>query len=242
MKRIGLLWVMLVVGSATALQASPYDVARWRAQITVGSDTLRFWLDPGIYDEAKSGFMRWEDSQSAARSACMNCDPRGWGTSEFMQYRMNQMLKEQNPRYLADLTFFFMNVERLGTGAGSLTFRLTAADSAIVSFSNSRRFVSEPPKQLDVAAAVARRGEGFEMTCRQAELMLGGQSLLTRSQIDRRRQQLAYRHARYNEFIIPVRITSPPRNLFDQVQAVRIYFNGQPVNFERNGQDLVGAR
>lgn len=242
MRRIVLSYLVLLVGWVTVLQASPYDDARWRAQLIVDADTLRFWLDPGIYDETKPGFMKWEDSQSAARSGCMNCNPNGWGVAEFMQYRMNQMMKEQNPRYLADLTFFFMNVERVGAGSSSLAFRLTAADSVIVSLSNGRRFVAEPPKHLDVAAAVARRGEGFEMTCRQVELQLGGQALLTRSQIDGRRRQLAYRHARYNEFILPITIKNPPRNLFDQVQAVRIYFNGKPISFERNGQDLVGAR
>jgi hypothetical protein len=128
MSRSLLGWLVVLISWSTMASAATYDDARWRSQITVGTDTLRFWLDPGIYDEARSGFMKWDESQAAARFGCMNCDPRGWGTSEFMQYRMNQMLKEQNPRYLADLTFLFLNIERVGVGAGVLSFRMTAAD------------------------------------------------------------------------------------------------------------------
>lgn len=240
--RLPPLSALLLVVLASAVQAAPgFDEAPWRAQRIVNGDTLSFWADPGIYDVARNGFMKWDESQSAVRFGCMNCAPSSWGSKEFWQYRMDQMLKEQNPHYLMDLTFFFINVERLGTSTVPMSWRTTAADSMVVTFTDGSRFVSEPPKDLEIIS-MARKSEGFEMTCRQAKLQLGGQPLLIKAQIDARRRDLAYRYSRFNEFAIPLRIKDPPKNLFSRVQSIRLYFADQPIDLERNDRVLIGAR
>lgn len=226
---------------ATTATASPYDDAPWRSQRIVSGDTLSFWADPGIYDVARNGFMKWDESQSAVRMGCMNCAPTSWGAKEFWQYRMDQMTKEQNPRYLADLTFFFINVERRGSGATTLWFRGSPGDSVVVTLTDGTRLCSEPPKKIEVTSMV-RRSEGFELTCRQAELQLAGQKLLTKSQIEGRRNQLAYRYARFNEFAVMFRIKDPPKDLFSRVRSIRVYFSGHPIDLERNDRALIGAR
>ncbi len=239
-------WLMVValalgLISSSAQAGSAYE--SWRATIIAGGDTLNIFMDPGMYNVAAGKFDSWYDSQHGAQWVCMNCAPHDWGIAEAFSYNAQQMRKEQNPQYLSDHVFLFLNIERRGTGQAPLKWRTSATDSVIVTLRDGRRLPTNPPKQLDVQEErVARKGESFVQACAQAKLLLGGQDLLTIEQINARRKNPAYRDARYNEFTMFCTVKDPPKNFLELIAGVRVYFNGQPIDLQQSNATLVGAR